>query len=92
MEDAHFMDFSSIHLEPDERPEDLDQRFMVFIEDSLLFLDGGTSHRGEDKTEDEELSQIGERFENRLIPTVYPGKGIASRLLTEHSPRGFQKE
>ena len=33
---AHFIDFASIRLEPDERPEDLFQRLMAFVEDSLL--------------------------------------------------------
>ena len=33
---AHFIDFSDIHLAADERPEDLYQRLMAFVEDSLL--------------------------------------------------------
>ena len=33
---AHLIDFSDIHLETDERPEDLFQRLMAFTEDSLL--------------------------------------------------------
>ena len=33
---AHFLDFNYIHLESDERPEDLYQRLVSFIEDNLL--------------------------------------------------------
>ena len=33
---AHFVDFNNIKLQPDERPEDLYQRLMAFVEDSLL--------------------------------------------------------
>ena len=31
---AHFLDFSDIKLEPDERPEDLSQRLVAFVEDN----------------------------------------------------------
>ena len=37
---AHFVDFNNIKLQPDERPEDLYQRLMVFVEDSLLNSSG----------------------------------------------------
>ncbi len=33
---AHIIDFDQIHLLSDERPEDLYQRLMAFVEDSLL--------------------------------------------------------
>ena len=33
---AHFLDFNDIHLEPGERPEDLYQRLVSFIDDNLL--------------------------------------------------------
>ena len=52
---AHFIDFSDIHLEADERPEDLYQRLIAFVEDSLL-RSNGLSHHGEAMPEDEELS------------------------------------
>ena len=32
---AHFIDFANIQLNPDERPEDLFQRLMAFVEDNL---------------------------------------------------------
>jgi hypothetical protein len=33
---GNFLDFSNIHLEANERPEDLHQRLVSFIEDNLL--------------------------------------------------------
>ena len=33
---AHFLDFSEIHYEADERPEDLFQRILTFVDDNLL--------------------------------------------------------
>ena len=62
---ANFIDFSDIHLEPDERPEDLYQRLMAFIEDNLL-TSGGITHHGESLTDDEELSPT---LENLVILT-----------------------
>ena len=41
---AQFIDFSDIHLTADERPEDLYQRLMAFLEDSLLRANGLTHH------------------------------------------------
>ena len=52
---AHFIDFADLHLEPDERPEDLFQRLMAFIEDVLL-RGNSLSHHGDIVTEDEELT------------------------------------
>ena len=51
---AHFLDFADIRLEPNERPEDLFERLMAFLEDVLLQTNG-ISHHGEAMTEDEEL-------------------------------------
>ena len=62
---AHFIDFSDIHLEPDERPEDLYQRIMAFVEDSFL-RSNGLTHHGETLSEDEELSPT---LENRIVLT-----------------------
>ena len=53
---AHFIDLASISLEPNERPEDLYQRLIAFIDDNLLRRNGGITHHGEELTEDEELS------------------------------------
>ena len=58
---AQFIDFSDIHLAADERPEDLYQRLMAFVEDSLLHANGLT-HHGEHVTEDEELTPTLENF------------------------------
>ena len=59
---AHFIDFAAIKLEPNERPEDLFQRLMAFMEDNLLHKDSGISHMGEVVKEDEELSPSLENF------------------------------
>ena len=58
---AQFIDFSDIHLTADERPEDLYQHLMAFVEDSLLRANGLT-HHGEHVTEDEELTPTLENF------------------------------
>ena len=58
---AQFIDFSDIHLAADERPEDLYQRLMAFVEDSLLHANGLT-HHGEHVTENEELTPTLETF------------------------------
>ena len=43
---AHFLDFNDIHLESDERPEDLYQRLVSFVEDNLLKANAGVRHHG----------------------------------------------
>ena len=58
---AQFIDFSDIHLAADERPEDLYQRLMAFVADSLLRANGLT-HHGEHVAEDEELTPTLENF------------------------------
>ncbi|KAJ8346823.1 hypothetical protein SKAU_G00282240 [Synaphobranchus kaupii] len=62
---AQFIDFSDIQPEGDERPEDLYQRLMAFVEDSLL-RPNGLSHHGEAVMEDEELSPT---LENVVVLT-----------------------
>ena len=52
---AHFIDFDAIKFEPNERPEDLYQRLMAFIDVKLLRRDMGISHHDEALGEDEEL-------------------------------------
>ena len=59
---AHFIDFDTIRLEPDEKPEDKFHRLVVFVEDNLLHLDGTISHHGERVTEDEEMSPTLDNF------------------------------
>ena len=53
---AYFLDLANIHLQPDERPEDLFQRLMAFFEDNLLSVYGGLTHHGDQVTVDEDLS------------------------------------
>lgn len=52
---AHFIDFADIHLEGNERPEDLYKTLMAFEEDVLLKANS-LSHHGNLITEDEELT------------------------------------
>ena len=63
---AHLLDFKTIKLDPDERPENLHQRLMSFIEDNLLLGNGHISHYGETPTTDEEMSPI---LENLIVLT-----------------------
>lgn len=59
---AHFLDFAEMKLEADERPEDLYQRLVAFVEDNLLTASGGISHHGDLLSEDEEMSPSLENF------------------------------
>ena len=59
---AHFLDFSDIKLEADERPEDLYQRLVAFVEDNLLTTASCITHHGDRVTEDEELTPTLENF------------------------------
>ena len=59
---GHVLDFTSLRLEADERPEDLYQRIMAFVEDNLLRRDSGITHHGQVVSEDEELSPSLENF------------------------------
>ena len=52
---AHFLDFASLCLNPNERLEDLYQRITAFVEDSLLSANG-LYHHGEQLKEEEEIS------------------------------------
>ena len=53
---AHLLDLVNIKSKPDERPEDLYQRLMAFVEDNLLLTTSGLQHHGEVPGEDEELT------------------------------------
>ena len=53
-------------FEVDERPEDLYQRLMSFIEDSLLTANGSLEHHGEVPATDEEMSPT---LENVVVLT-----------------------
>ena len=63
---AHFLDFNNITLAPAERPKDLCQRLMSFIEDNLLSANGNISHHGEVPDPDEEMSPT---LENLVVLT-----------------------
>ena len=63
---ARFLDFNTLRLEPGERPEDLYQRLLGFIDDNLLKVNGSIRHRGENVTNDEELTPT---LENVIVIT-----------------------
>ena len=63
---GHFLDFNNIHLETDERPENLYQRLVSFIDDNLLKANGGIRHHGENVTADEDISPT---MENIIVLT-----------------------
>jgi len=58
---GHFLDLDDIHLNLDERPEDLFQRLMAFVEDSLI-KPHTLLHHGSVLEEEEELSPTLENF------------------------------
>lgn len=61
---GHFIDFASIQLKPDERPEGLYQRLVAFVEDSLLLRDSGICHHGIPIQKDVELTST---LENVIV-------------------------
>ena len=63
---AHFLDLADICKEPQERPEDLYQRLIAFVEDNLLQKGGGITHHDEEVKKDEELSPT---LENMTVLT-----------------------
>ena len=94
---AHFMDFNNIRLEPDQRPEDLHQRILSFIDDSLLKANDNVQHHGENVSADEELSPTLENMivlnRLRLIHTDLPalvkqryGTELRSKTLASLKP------
>ena len=56
------MYFAYIALKPEQRPEDLFQCLMAFIDDNLLSASSGITHHGEAPISDEELSPSLENF------------------------------
>ena len=44
---SRFLDLANISLKPEQRPEDLFQSLMAFIEDNLLTTSSGITHHGE---------------------------------------------
>ena len=59
---GHFLDLADIKLEHNERPEDLYQRLMAFVEDNLLKPNGNITHHNENIAEEEELTPTLENF------------------------------
>jgi len=53
---THFIYFAAIRYDPNERPDDLYQRIMEFMEDTLIRRDMGITHHEEVLQEDEELA------------------------------------
>ena len=73
---AHFLDFNSIGLKPEEHPETF-RRIISFVEDSLLKRDGGISHHGDVPDVDEDMSPT---LENMVVL-------LWLRLVHEELPR-----
>ena len=63
---GHFLDFINIKQEPGERPEDLYQRIMAFVDDNLLTEASNIRHHGETIDTDEELTPT---LENVVVLT-----------------------
>ena len=63
---GRFLDFTTIRLEAGERPEDLYQRLVSFIDDNLLKASGSIRHHGDDVTADEEITPT---IENLIVIT-----------------------
>ena len=59
---SRFLDLAYISLKPEQRPEDLFQSLMAFIEDNLLTTSSGITHHGEAPVADEELTPSLENF------------------------------
>ena len=59
---SRFLDLAYISLKPEQRPEDLFQSLMAFVEDNLLTTSSGITHHGEAPVTDEELSPSLENF------------------------------
>jgi hypothetical protein len=59
---SRFLDLANIKSKLDQRPEDLYQCLMSFVEDNLLTTAGGITHHGITPEADEELSLSLENF------------------------------
>ena len=87
---AHFLDVADMHLQADERPEDLYQRLVAFVEDNMLQSGSVILHHGDVIDVDEEMSPSLENMVVltwlRLINPALP-KLIKQRYGTELSSR-----
>ena len=59
---SRFLDLANIKLKTDQRPEDLYQALMSFVDDNLLTRASGITHHGAAPETDEELSPSLENF------------------------------
>ena len=94
---SHFIDLACISLGADERPEDLYQRLLAFVDDNLLRPEFGIAHHGVIPTEEEELSPTLENFITlRWLQLLHPdlpalvkqryGPELRSRTLASLKP------
>ena len=77
------LDLANISLMPEQRPEDLFQILMAFIEDNLLTTSSGITHHGEIPDVDEELSPSLENFV--VLTWLRPLHPSLPRLLSDFS-------
>ena len=71
---SQFLDLASIRLDPDERPEDLYQRLMMFVEDNLLTTTGDITHHGDTPDQDEDISPSLENMITLMwLQLIHPG-------------------
>lgn len=61
---AHFLDLADIRLDAEERPEDLYQGLIAFVEDTMLKQGGGITHHDANVDEDEEVTPT---LENMIV-------------------------
>ena len=61
---AHLLELSNMHLESDERPEDLYQRLLAFMDDNLMQPENNITHHGEAITEPEDIQPT---LENMIV-------------------------
>ena len=59
---APVLDLADMTLQPGERPEELYQRLLSFVDDNLMKSDGGVKHLNTDITDDEELTPSLENY------------------------------
>ena len=59
---ARVLDLADMSLKPGERPEELYQRLLAFMDDNLMKTDNAITHLGEEITEDEEVTPSLENY------------------------------
>ena len=62
---SRFLDLTSIRLTAGERPEDLYQKLLSFIDDNLLTVDSSLTHHSANVERDEEMCPT---LENVVVP------------------------